>query len=176
MARRLAVPLALLLLEDDHLLGAQLAQQGGLHRGAFDHRSSNRHVGIVPDQENVLENDLAARLCAGPHALNRDALTNFHAVLLPASFHNCVHEEPPPDQSGNEISSIARPDCQTQGPLCARRTKICTPFTSRAGGPSEATNVFHRRQPGGSRQGAIGYPPARRESSPQLTRMWVKPC
>src|SRR5664280_1114528 len=122
VARRLAVPLALLLLEYDHLLGAQLAHQGALDRRPSHQRLAHHDAPGIANEENAIEHDLGARLRAGPHPLHRDPLPHFHAVLLATSFHDSVHADSNPTSRGTKFVPYRRASVKHRSRLPAGRT------------------------------------------------------
>src|SRR5512140_1504762 len=87
------LPLALfaaLLLEDDDLVAAKLADDGRLHRRTLDERSANRRL-VAADHQHLVEADVAILGAAENVALHVERLALSDPVLLSTSTNDRVH-------------------------------------------------------------------------------------
>ena len=81
-----------LVLEDDDLVAALLAQHLRRDAGAIDERASDRRGVAVGDEQDAIERDGVAGLDVQP--IDLDLSAELDAVLLAAGFDDCVHGVP----------------------------------------------------------------------------------
>src|SRR3990170_1091471 len=112
-----------LVLEDDHLLPASMAEHGRVHRRSGDVRCADGHPRAISDQEHAVQGHGRTRF--GPQGFHLEGRPFFDAILFPAIFNDCVHLPALTFRSSVRCDQEILPH---QLPPSNRRSRASSPF------------------------------------------------